>query len=58
MSTKLQKILQKSGKHTSVTFKNKEKRKGFDETFTKKKMEIAEKLIGNKSVDLAKKLQQ
>lgn len=49
-------ILNKSGKKTTVSYKDKENRTSFDETFGKQKMEIASKLIGENSVSLSKKL--
>ncbi|MDR7208865.1 hypothetical protein [Flavobacterium piscis] len=49
-------ILDKSGKKTVVSYKDKENRKSFDETFGKNKMEIASKIIGDNSISLSKKL--
>ena len=49
-------ILNKSGKKTTVSYKDKENRTSFDETFGKQKMEIASKLIGENSLSLSKKL--
>ena len=56
MKNIIQDILDKSGKKTVVTYKDKENRKSFDETFGKTKMEIASKIIGDNSVSLSKKL--
>jgi len=56
MKNIIKNILDKSGKKSTVTYKNKENRKSFDETFGKEKMEIASKFIGDNSVNLSKKL--
>ncbi|MCI9843992.1 hypothetical protein [Flavobacterium pectinovorum] len=56
MQNIIKNILEKSGKKSTVSYKNKENRKSFDETFGKEKMEIASKFIGNNSVDFSKKL--
>ena len=47
---------QLSKKCTVVSFKNKEKRKSFDETFGDRKMELARKVIGDNSDILLEKL--
>ena len=49
-------ILDKSGKKTVVSYKNKDNRQSFDETFGKNKMEIASKIIGDNSISFSKKL--
>jgi hypothetical protein len=49
-------ILDKSGKKTVVSYKDKDNRQSFDETFGKNKMEIASKIIGDNSISLSKKL--
>jgi hypothetical protein len=49
-------ILDKSEKKTAVSYKNKESRVSFDETFGKQKMEIASKIIADNSISLSKKL--
>jgi hypothetical protein len=49
-------ILNKSEKKTTVSYKDKENRKSFDETFGKQKMEIASNFIGDNSISLSKKL--
>lgn len=49
-------ILNESGKKTTVSYKDKENRKSFDETFGKQKMEVASSLIGDNSISLSKKL--
>lgn len=49
-------ILSKSGKKTTVSYKDKDNRKSFDETFGKQKMEIASSFIGDNSISLSKKL--
>ncbi len=56
MENIIKNILDKSGKKTTVSYKDKENRKSFDETFGKKKMEIASKFIGGNSISLSKKL--
>jgi hypothetical protein len=58
MKKTLKKILDKSGQKATVSFKNKEKRKSFDESFGKQKMEEVSKRIGGdqNSLALAKKL--
>ena len=56
MENIIKNILNKSGKKTTVSYKDKENRKSFDETFGKKKMEIASKFIGDNSISLSKKL--
>jgi len=52
----LQKILSK--KCTVVSFKNKEKRKSFDEDFGRRKMDLALKVIGENSDILLQKLKE
>ena len=47
---------QLSKKCTVVSYKNKEKRKSFDETFGRRKMELALKVIGDNSDILLEKL--
>lgn len=51
-------ILKESGKKTTVSYKNKDKRVSFDDSFGKSKMEIASSLIGSKenAIAIAKKL--
>ncbi|MEO7975661.1 hypothetical protein [Flavobacterium sp.] len=49
-------ILDKSGKKTVVSYKDKDNRQSFDETFGKNKMEIASKIIGDNSISLSEKL--
>ena len=56
MKNILRQILEKSGKNTKVSYKNKEKREFFDETFGKNKMEISNKIIGENSILLSNKL--
>ena len=58
MNTKLSQLLEKANKKTKVTYKNKEKRISFDESFGDKKMEIASNFIGSSenSLALARKL--
>lgn len=56
MKNTIKNILDKSGKKTTVTYKDKESRKSFDETFGKQKMEIASQFIGDNSISLSKKL--
>jgi hypothetical protein len=56
MRITIKNILEKSQKKSTVSYKNKENRKSFDETFGKEKMEIASKFIGDNSVYLSKKL--
>lgn len=56
MNNIIRNILDKSRKKTTVSYQDKENRKSFDETFGKKKMEIASKFIGDNSVSLSKKL--
>jgi len=56
MKNTIKNILEKSGKKTTVSYKDKESRTSFDETFGKQKIEIASKLIGNNSVSLSQKL--
>jgi hypothetical protein len=58
MKNTLKNILDKSGKKTEISFKNKEKRSSFDESFGKNKMEIASTFIGGdeNSIALSKKL--
>jgi len=56
MKNIIKNILDKSEKKTSISYKNKENRKSFDETFGKTKMEIASTLIGDNSISLSKKL--
>ena len=50
----IQEILSK--KCTVVSYKNKEKRKSFDESFGQDKMELARKVIGDNYEELLKKL--
>ena len=54
----LNKILDESNKRTKVSYKNKEKRNSFDESFGKNKMEISDNFIGSdeNSIELSKKL--
>jgi hypothetical protein len=52
----LQEILSK--KYTNVSFKNKEKRKSFDENFGRRKMDLARKVIGENSDILLQKLKE
>jgi len=52
----LKNILAKSGKKTTVSYKDKKNRTSFDETFGKTEMEIASKLIGDNSISLSEKL--
>ncbi len=58
MGNKLKNILADSNKKTVVSIENKHKRTSFDDSFGKKKMEIAAKFIGGEanSIALAKKL--
>ncbi|MBF4517491.1 hypothetical protein IRZ71_14090 [Flavobacterium sp. ANB] len=56
MKNIIKNILDKSGKKSTVSYKDKENRKSFDETFGKEKMEIASKFIGDDSINLSKKL--
>jgi len=56
MKNTIKNILDKSGKKTTVFYKDKESRISFDETFGKQKMEIATKLIGDNSISLSEKL--
>lgn len=44
-------------KHSNVSYENKEKRTSFDETFGQDKMDLANKVIGDKSAELLEKLQ-
>jgi hypothetical protein len=57
MSKELTNILNKSGKIKVISYKNKDKRKSFDENFGKNKMEIASKVIGNNASKIAEKLE-
>lgn len=52
----LQEILSK--KCTVVSYKNKEKRKSFDENFGRRKMDLALKVIGDNSDILLQKLKE
>ena len=56
MKNMIKDILNKSEKKTAVSYKDKENRKSFDETFGKQKMEIASNFIGDNSISLSKKL--
>ena len=58
MKNNVSQLLEKANKKTKVTYKNKEKRISFDESFGNKKMEIATNLIGSSenSLALARKL--
>jgi hypothetical protein len=56
MKNTIKNILDKSGKKTTVFYKDKESRISFDETFGKQKMEIATKLIGDNSISFSEKL--
>lgn len=56
MKNTIKNILDKSGKKTTIFYKDKESRISFDETFGKQKMEIATKLIGDNSISLSEKL--
>ena len=56
MKNMIKDILSKSEKKTTVSYKDKENRKSFDETFGKQKMEIASNFIGDHSISLSKKL--
>lgn len=56
MKNTIKNILDKSGKKSTVFYRDKENRKSFDENFGKEKMEIASKFIGENSVYLSKKL--
>lgn len=56
MKNIIKNILNESGKKTTVSYKDKENRKSFDETFGKQKMDIASGLIGDNSISLSKKL--
>ncbi|QOG03894.1 hypothetical protein [Flavobacterium sp. MDT1-60] len=56
MKNMIKDILNKSEKKTTVSYKEKENRKSFDETFGKQKMEIASNFIGDNSISLSKKL--
>ena len=53
MSKIIKEIINKSGKKTSVSFENKEKRIAFNEAFGKKKMDIAINFIGGKEKAIA-----
>lgn len=58
MKNTLSQILEQANKKTKVSYKNKEKRISFDESFGIKKMEIALDFIGGagNSIALSKKL--
>ncbi|MCB9234816.1 MAG: hypothetical protein H6581_24395 [Bacteroidia bacterium] len=47
MSEKLKNIIEKSGKKGTVSFKGKENRTSFDESFGRKKVELVKTLIGS-----------
>jgi len=58
MKNTLSQLLEQSNKKTKVSYKNKDKRTSFDESFGIKKMEIALNYIGDaeNSLALSKKL--
>lgn len=58
MKNTLKNILEKSGKKTVISFKDKDKRKSLDESFGKNKIEIVSKFIGSEqnSIALSRKL--
>jgi hypothetical protein len=46
MREKINELIAKSGKHKPVEFKDKDKRKSFDENFGKDKIEVINKVLG------------
>lgn len=53
MTTLLKDLIEQSGKKTEVHYKDKEKRVRFDDSFGKKKVELATKFIGDDDNSLA-----
>jgi len=49
----LKSIIDRSGKKTTVSFKGKDKRTSFDETFEKSKMDLAARFIGDEKNSVA-----
>jgi hypothetical protein len=59
MTNKREELIKKLSKKLGiVSYKNKEKRVSFDESFGQDKMKIIKSVIGDKSVEIAKKLDE
>ena len=58
MKIVLKELIEKSGKKTAISYKNKEKRKSFDESYAKTKMNIIKEFIGSNSLEVSKKLEK
>lgn len=56
MKDTIKDILEKSGKKITISYKEKENRKSFDENYGKEKMEIISHFIGDNSILLSEKL--
>ena len=56
MKIVLKELIKKSGKKTTISYDNKNKRKSFDESYAKIKMNIIKEFIGNKSLEVSNKL--
>jgi len=59
MKKSLKEIIAESGRCVPyIYYKNKEKRKSFDESFGQEKMELIRKVIGNRGPEIAKRLEE
>lgn len=47
MKDKMKELIAKSGKHKTVEFNGKDKRKSFDENFGKDKINVIKQVLGN-----------
>lgn len=56
MKSLLKELIEQSGKKTTISYHNKDKRKSFDESYAKGKITIIKNFIGNNSIKVSQKL--